>query len=328
MLRPPVFRSLIAFLAVLALILPAAQASDPVLSEVGSHKERVSTVLVRFEIAVRGIVMSQGGAFSREVLEQVYPFLPQYLEQRGAELALLEAARARGIVVDDEAVDAVIEQARAQFPDEATFQQVLEGAGFADVEALKAIVREDETVQALLAAIEDDVVFSELELRVAYEALRPQLMQPEQVCARHILVDSETGAAALARAARAGADFAAMAGTASTDRGSAARGGDLGCFPRGAMVPEFEDAAFAAEIGVATDPVRSQFGYHVILVERVVAATTLSLDEVREPLEQQVRSERAQAIVEAIIQASSVRTYPDRLPSFEEAFGHHFQDAE
>ena len=88
------FRSLVAVLASLALLLPAAaQANDPVLIEVGSHKERASAVLDRFEIAVRGLVMGQGGEFSRELLAQVYPFLPQYLEQRGAELALLQAAR-------------------------------------------------------------------------------------------------------------------------------------------------------------------------------------------------------------------------------------------
>ena len=328
MLPPWLLRPLVVALAFLALVAPAtaaaqsaALANDPVLVELGAVKERASAVQSRFVIAVRGLAVSQGAMYSLELLEQVYGFFPQFLEQRGAELALLEAARMRGVVIDDATIDAIIEQARAQFPDEAAFQQVLEGAGFRDVDQLRQVVREDETVQALVAAIGAEVVLSDLEVRVAYEALKPQLLQPGQVCARHILVDDEAGAAALARAARGGADFAAMAATASIDRGSAVQGGDLGCFAAGVMVAEFEAAAFGAEVGVATDPVRSAFGFHVILVERRVEPQTPTLDEVRQPLEQQLRSERVDATVQAIIQVSGVRTYPERIPSFAEAFG-------
>jgi len=212
-------------------------------------------------------------------------------------------------------------QARTQYPDEEAFAAVLEGAGFRDVEQLLEILREEELVRRLFAELEADVTLSELEIRVAYEAVKPELTQPEQVCARHILVDDEAGAAALSRASRAGADFAAMAATASTDRGSAERGGDLGCFGQGMMVPEFEAAAFAAEPGVATEPVQSAFGWHVILVERRVPSRVLQLDEVRAQLEQQMRGERVDAAIQAYIAASGVRTYPERLPSFAEAYG-------
>jgi parvulin-like peptidyl-prolyl isomerase len=87
------------------------------------------------------------------------------------------------------------------------------------------------------------------------------------------------------------------------------------------MVPEFEAAAFAAEVGIATDPVRSGFGWHVILVERRVPQQALALEEIRAPLEQQLRSERVDATVQALISASGVRTYPERIPTFAEAYG-------
>lgn len=323
MQRPRTFRPLAALLALLILALPtlAAAEDDPVLVELGGTQLRSSAVLLRFDIAVRGLIASQGGSYSVETMEQLYPFLPQFLEQRAGELVLVDAARARGLAVDDEVVDGFLAQAREQFPDEAAFDAVLEDAGFGDVEQLLEVLREEQLVQLLFAELEAEVVLSELEVRVAYEALKPQLVQPEQVCASHILVDDETGAAALSRAARAGADFASMAATASTDRGSAERGGDLGCFGQGMMVPEFEAAAFAAEPGVATEPVQSAFGWHVILVERRVPSQVLTLDEVRVQLEQQLRGERVDATIQAYIAASGVRTYPERIPAFEDAYG-------
>jgi len=323
MQRPRPFRPLAALLALLILALPtlAAAEDDPVLVELGATRERSGAVLQRFDIAVRGLIASQGGVYSVETMEQLYPFFPQFLEQRAGEIVLVEAARARGLVVDEGVIDGFLVQARTQFPDEATFDAVLADAGFGDVEQLLVVLREEQLVQMLFAELEAEVVLSELEVRVAYEALKPQLIQPEQVCARHILVDGEAGAAALSRAARAGADFAAMAETASTDRGSAARGGDLGCFAQGMMVPEFEAAAFAAEPGVATEPVQSAFGWHVILVERRVPSQAPGLEEVRAPLEQQLRGERVDATVQAYIAASGVRTYPERIPAFADAYG-------
>lgn len=100
----------------------------------------------------------------------------------------------------------------------------------------------------------------------------------DQVRARHILISvpadasEEDSAAALSKAIsiterlRAGEDFAALAAQYSDDTGSAQQGGDLGFFPRGQMVAEFEDAAFSLPIGQISDPVKSQFGYHIIEV--------------------------------------------------------------
>jgi len=88
----------------------------------------------------------------------------------------------------------------------------------------------------------------------------------EQVWARHILVETEAEAKTIYNFLQQGSDFATFAKANSKDTGSAVNGGDLGWFGKGAMVPEFEEAAFKLKVGEISEPVKSQFGYHIIQV--------------------------------------------------------------
>ena len=118
---------------------------------------------------------------------------------------------------------------------------------------------------------------SEKTLRSVYEAslLRQKVMDEvtkdtarteEQVWARHILVETEAEAQEIYERLQDGEDFATVAMEVSKDTGSGANGGDLGWFGRGAMVPEFEKVAFNLEVGEMSEPVQSEFGYHIIQV--------------------------------------------------------------
>lgn len=88
----------------------------------------------------------------------------------------------------------------------------------------------------------------------------------EQVWARHILVADEAAAKAVRQRLIDGEDFATVAADVSTDTGTADKGGDLGWFGKGTMVPEFEQAAFSLKVGEISQPIKSQFGYHIIQV--------------------------------------------------------------
>lgn len=98
----------------------------------------------------------------------------------------------------------------------------------------------------------------------------------EQVWARHILVKSESEAAAVVALLRNGSDFARLAREFSSDTGSGSQGGDLGWFGKGVMVSEFETAAFSQPVGEIGEPVQTQFGYHII---QVLARQELPLSE-------------------------------------------------
>jgi parvulin-like peptidyl-prolyl isomerase len=118
---------------------------------------------------------------------------------------------------------------------------------------------------------------SEKTIRSVYESglLREKLLEQvtqetprteEQVWARHILVETEEEAQAIYERLQDGEDFASLAREVSKDTGSGANGGDLGWFGRGAMVAEFETVAFELEVGEISEPVQSEFGYHIIQV--------------------------------------------------------------
>lgn len=152
----------------------------------------------------------------------------------------------------------------------------------------------------------------EAALRQRYDEQRERFSAQDERLASHILVRVEDGAdagaveAAREKAARlaaqaqaTGADFAALARANSDDSGSSAAGGDLGWIGRGAMTGSFEDALFAMEPGQVSDPVRSDFGWHVIQLREARSGQTQSFEEAREALAAElVESGRDRAVSE------------------------------
>ena len=141
------------------------------------------------------------------------------------------------------------------------------------------------------------------------EALGEVPTAQEQVRARHILVADEAAAQTVVERLEAGEDFAALATELSTDNSTKEAGGDLGFFPRGIMVPEFEATAFSLTAGETSPPIETQFGYHVIRVEE--------REEQREIPDYQLQQIRANAINrwldEQLTTAQIERRLDDRL---------------
>ena len=137
---------------------------------------------------------------------------------------------------------------------------------------------------------------TDAELRKVYDEAIGQMKAEQEVRARHILVETEDDAKAVVAELKKGTDFAELAKTKSKDPGSA-DGGDLGYFTKDQMVPEFSEVAFKLEKGQLSDPVKSQFGWHVIKVEDKRNRQPPEFDKVKDQLESfVVRRQQSQLI--------------------------------
>ena len=135
-----------------------------------------------------------------------------------------------------------------------------------------------------LLAGEAKAAVSVAAMKNVYDEAIGQMKKEPEVRARHILVESEDEAKAVVTELKKGADFAELAKTKSKDPGSA-DGGDLGYFTKDQMVPEFSDVAFKLDKGALSDPVKSQFGWHVIKVEDKRERQPPEFDKVKDQLE-------------------------------------------
>jgi peptidyl-prolyl cis-trans isomerase C len=144
--------------------------------------------------------------------------------------------------------------------------------------------------------------------------------EPEdEIRARHILVETEEEATALSEEIEGGADFAALATENSIDPG-AANGGDLGFFSQGMMVPEFETAAFALEeVGDVSEPVQSQFGWHIIKLEERRESAPPTVEQLGPQLQQQVLMNAFDSAVETLMSDIDVEIVDPALAEAVEA---------
>ena len=148
------------------------------------------------------------------------------------------------------------------------------------------------------------VTVTEEDIRDYYESNPEKFKNPKTVHARHILIkvaqnakpeeveSARQKAEDVLKLAREGKDFAALARQYS-EGPTKTKGGDLGTFRRDAMVKPFADKAFSMKAGDISDPVRTRFGWHIIKVEKINPAKTLSLDEAREDIEKTLKTERS-----------------------------------
>jgi peptidyl-prolyl cis-trans isomerase C len=176
--------------------------------------------------------------------------------------------------------------------------------------------------------IRKNIKVDDAELKAYYEKHKPEY---EKIHARHILIRmagspvpvrpgqkdlSDAEALAKANELRAkikgGADFGEVAKVESDDTGSGSKGGDLGLFAHGQMVPSFEEAAFRLKTGDLSEPVKTQFGYHLILVDE---RQSKSFDDVKAELEPKVRPELLKKQIDELVNKANVVLDPSFVPA-------------
>jgi len=147
-----------------------------------------------------------------------------------------------------------------------------------------AFIRNKLLMEMLLKA-EGKAAVTDQAMHQVYDEAVKQMASAEEVRARHILVPSEAEAKAVLVEIQKGTDFGELAKQKSKDPGAAAQGGDLGYFTKDQMVPEFAEVAFKLEKGQVSEPVKTQFGWHVIKVEDKRSKPVPEFDKVKDQVE-------------------------------------------
>lgn len=204
-------------------------------------------------------------------------------------LVELEAEKA-GIKIKDEEIQKEIDVMVESYGDEKSLKEQLEASG-SSMDALKKDIVVYLQTKKL---VEPRITVTDDEISTYFEDNKDTFAQAEQVEASHILVEDEKTAKKVAKELAAGGDYAKLAAEYSTDTETADNGGSLGYFGKGDMVEEFEDVAFNLDKNKVSDPVKTEYGYHIIKVTGKKEAKKANLEDSKEVIKETLLSERLQ----------------------------------
>jgi len=215
------------------------------------------------------------------------------------------------VEISDQQLDEAIADVKTRngIRDDETFVKALAHENLTMEAYRRQLRRQLEKQKLLNTKVRGQVKVGDDDLKAEYERTYVQVTGEQEVHARHILLQLKRDASAaednalrqraqeITQRLRAGADFAKLARELS-DGPSASQGGDLGYFRRGVMVAEFEKVAFSLPIGAVSDPVRTQFGWHVIQVIDRRKAPPPPFDTVKEELRQKLQRDQADRLTQ------------------------------
>ncbi|AMV73944.1 peptidylprolyl isomerase [Desulfuromonas carbonis] len=268
------------------------EASSPVLVRVDNRT--VTLDQFRREFAKTLPAGQELSADEKNELERA--FLVQVIDQ---ELTLAEAERLQ-IKVTPAEVDQAIQEYRAEYPDR-SFDEVLRERGISFADWRQELERGLLVEKVMRQAVDVRIGVSEAEIDNYYREHQDEFNRPDQVRARQIVVGSQEEGERVLALLQQGRPFAAVAKEFSLSP-DAEQGGDLGFFARGEMPPEFDKVVFTLAKGRISDLVRSEYGYHIFLVEERRPAQRLSLDQVRDRIRDELLADRQEQAYQSWLQ--------------------------
>lgn len=199
----------------------------------------------------------------------------QVLESLISEKVIELEAEKEKVEVSEEEIQKELDELKEAYGGEEVFNQAMTTYGYT-LEALKDNITMNIKLKKL---IEPTISISEEEISSYFEMNKETFSQEEQVKASHILVETEEKAKEVIEKLKAGEDFVELAKQYSLDESNKESGGELGFFSRGQMVTEFEEAAFSLNSNEISDPVKTDYGYHIIKSEEKKEAKEADYEE-------------------------------------------------
>ncbi len=201
----------------------------------------------------------------------------------------LEAEKQNIKVTEDE-IQKELDVLYAQYGGEEALKEQLEASG-SSIDVVKHDVVSYLETRKL---IEPTIKITDEEISAYFEENKDSFAQEEQVEASHILVEDKATADEVLKKLKDDGDFAKLAQEYSTDTGTADNGGSLGYFGKGQMVAEFEDVAFKLKVDEISDPVKTEYGYHIIKVTGKKEAKEANLADNKETIKETLLTEKLQ----------------------------------
>jgi len=253
----------------------------------------------------RSYAESQSANMDAEQKKSYESNLPKMvLDDMIDERLVIQEAKKRGVTVAAEQVESRISSEKASVGGEERFRQILKDQLQMDEATYRKEVEKQELVRGLYQQVIVGIEATPEEAQAYYDANKVNMKTQEKVQARHILLATEEEAKAIIEQLNKGADFAKLAVEKSTDPSAKSNQGDLGFFDRSAnLVPEFIEGAFALKTGEITQtPVKTQYGYHVIKVEKRQEPTDLPQDQALEQAAKEVQRQKQSAAFQKFLE--------------------------
>ena len=225
------------------------------------------------------------------------PMARTVLQQLVQDVLIEQYAKNNNITVSDQDINDRENQVKQNFP-AGSWDEMLKARGLTEAD-VHAALREQIILDKALAK---NVHVTPQAIQAYFNKNRAQFDKPEQVTARHILVPNLVLAQKVEADLKAGKSFADEAKQYSTDPGSKDKGGDLGTFKRGQMVPAFDKVAFSEPIGQISAPVKSPFGFHIIQVQARIPAQKATLASATPQIVQALTQEQEAPLIQPFLQ--------------------------
>lgn len=237
------------------------------------------------------------------------------LNQMIQEELLLQKAKKENIEISDEEIKNHLDQVKNSYESEEQFKEQLKKSGLS-VEQITKDLKKNMLIEKLSDQLTEDINITEKEMKDYFQNNKDKFSQSAQIKASHILVDTKKKAEEMKDRLENGADFADLAKKHSTGP-SSEKGGNLGFFGKGQMMPAFEKAAFNLEVGEISQPVKTKHGYHIIKVTDQKQAKEPKFEDVKDTIKSSLQDQKKKKMLNDYLKKAREESEIEKLIEIE-----------